>query len=117
MASMGASAPLPPVITGLRVSGRALSNLGPFATFSCSSPAPAGRPVTLTFSGPSGGSAFRYSFDFNNDGDFSDPGEVRDATTPSVSYTFTRRGWQVVRGRVMNAQGIYTDFWVRVFAQ
>src|SRR5262249_28625022 len=62
-----------------------------------------------------GGSGFRYSFDFNNDGDFLDAGEGQDGTSPSARFTFTTRGWHVVRGRIRSADGRFTDYWVRVF--
>jgi hypothetical protein len=43
----------------------------PTATFNVSGPVALGAPVRFTCSSPSGGSGFRYSFDFNNDGDCS----------------------------------------------
>ncbi len=94
---------------------------GPSATFSASSPARVGVPVTFRFTNPSyrgtSTSAFRYSFDFNNDRDFTDPGELSAVASSMASFTFTKRGWQVVHGRIIAPDGRFTDFWTRVFVQ
>jgi hypothetical protein len=76
-----------------------------------------GKEYTAWLARTCGGSGFRYSFDFNNDGDFADPGELSDVLAPSAAYTFTTRGWHVVRGRIRAADGRFTDFWVRVFVR
>jgi hypothetical protein len=102
-------------LTSLRISALSRPGSGPTATFAVSGPVALGAPVTFTFSSPGGGSGYRYSFDFNNDGDFLDAGEVQDGTSPSARYTFTTRGWHVVRGRIRAADGRFTDYWVRVF--
>jgi hypothetical protein len=98
-------------------------NVGPFATFSSSSQQISlGGSVTFAFTNQhdrfgavAGASAFTYSFDFNNDGNFTDPGDVRDSTSPSAVFHPTRRGWNVVHGRIKDASGHYTDFWAKVF--
>ncbi len=94
---------------------------GPSATFSASGPARVGVPVTFRFTNPtyrSGGTSatgFRYSFDFNNDRDFTDPGELSGVASSLASFTFTRRGWHVAHGRIIAPDGRFTDFWTRVF--
>lgn len=121
LAPLGTATPLAPAIASTRVSAVGRSSPGPFATFAVVGPVVRGRPVTFTLSNPCDRpgagpvSGFRYSFDFNNDGDFTDPGELRDAATSSASYTFTIRGWHVVRARVRAPDGRFTDFWIRVF--
>jgi hypothetical protein len=98
-------------------------NVGPFATFTSSSQRVAlGSTVTLLFANQhdrfgaaAGASAFTYSFDFNNDGRFDDPGDVKDSTSPSAIFVPTKLGWNVVHGRIKDASGHYTDFWVKVF--
>jgi hypothetical protein len=102
-------------LTSLRVAALSRPGSGPTASFAVSGPVALGAPVSFTFSSPSGGSGYRYSFDFNNDGDFLDAGEVQDGTSPSASIVFTTRGWHVVRGRIRSADGRFTDYWLRVF--
>ena len=88
---------------------------------SASGPVALGRAVDFLFSNPRDrsrsvlASSFRYSFDFNNDGDFTDPGEVLNGTSLSARHTFTRRGWHIIHGRVRAADGRFTDVWLRVF--
>jgi hypothetical protein len=53
---------------------------------------------------------FRYSFDFNNDGDFADPGEVADSPTPTATTTFPLTGPYTVRVRVSDKDGGFTDY-------
>ncbi len=93
--------------------------VGPSATFAASGPARVGVPVTFRFTNPSyrgtSTTGFRYSFDFNNDRDFTDPGEFSAVASSLASFTFTRRGWHVVHGRIIAPDGRFTDFWTRVF--
>jgi hypothetical protein len=89
-------------------------NRGPFARFTVIGPARVNAPVTFVFNNPVA-SGYRYSFDFNNDGDFTDPGEIGSSTTPLRTFTFTRRGWTVIHGRIVDASGDYNDFWTKVF--
>ncbi|MDB5294732.1 MAG: hypothetical protein JWO31_715 [Phycisphaerales bacterium] len=54
---------------------------------------------------------FRYAFDFNNDGDFADPGDVEGSTSPTASFAFPASGTYTVRGRVTDKDGgasVYT---------
>lgn len=52
----------------------------------------------------------KYSFDFNNDGDFIDAGDVVNATSASASFTFAAAGTFNVRGRVTDKDGGFTDY-------
>ena len=54
--------------------------------------------------------SLRYSFDFNNDGDFTDAGDVLNADLAKASYRFGKAGTYVVRGRISAADGTATDF-------
>jgi hypothetical protein len=98
----------------VRVTSVRHANRGPFARFTVIGPARVNTPVTFVFNNPAA-SGYRYSFDFNNDGDFTDPGEIVNGTSPLRTSTFTRRGWNVVHGRIADALGHYNDFWTRVF--
>ena len=81
----------------------------------CQRPGRAGGAGYLHVFQPEGGTGFRYSFDFNNDGDFLDAGEAQDGASPSASTIFTTRGWHVVRGRIRSADGRFTAYRLRVF--
>jgi hypothetical protein len=110
-------------VTATRASSIQQPNAGPFATFSSSSQQISlGGSVTFAFSNQhdrsgaaAGASAFTYSFDFNNDGKFTDPGDLKDSTSPSAVFRPTKRGWNVVHGRITDASGHFTDFWAKVF--
>jgi hypothetical protein len=52
----------------------------------------------------------RYSFDFNNDGDFTDPGDVANSTSSSASFTFTTAGTYVIHGRIADKDGAASDY-------
>jgi hypothetical protein len=104
-----------------RVSSVRRVNRGPSATLAARGPVALGTAVDFLFRDPRDrsrsvpASSFRYSFDFNNDGDFTDPGEVQNGTSPTARHTFTRRGWHIIHGRVRAADGRVTDLWLRVF--
>jgi hypothetical protein len=91
-------------------------NVAPAGTFT----GPTGRvevqtPVTFSFSGVTDPSAtdtasgFLYSFDLNNDGDFSDPQEVSNSTSPTLTAQFPTSGTYTVLGRVSDKNGGFTD--------
>jgi hypothetical protein len=83
-------------------------------------PVVVGDKVTFTFSSVTDPSAadraagFRYSVDLNNDGDFADDGEVSNSTSPAVTAQFRSAGSPVVRGRVTDKDGGFTDILVPV---
>jgi hypothetical protein len=81
-----------------------------------------GGSVTLAFTNQhdrsgavAGACAITYSFDFNNDGNFTDPGDLKASTSPSAVFRPTKRGWNVVHGRIKDASGHFTDFLAKVF--
>jgi hypothetical protein len=53
---------------------------------------------------------FLYSFDFNNDGDFIDPGDVLNSTSPTATYTFGAAGTFNVRGRITDKDGGFSEY-------
>ncbi|HEX3146643.1 MAG TPA: FG-GAP-like repeat-containing protein [Gemmataceae bacterium] len=93
-----------------------VGNLAPTATFGNGGAAPEDKPVQLSFTNQSDPSAaditagFLYSFDLNNDGDFTDAGEVADSTNPNLAAVFHNDGSHTVRGRIADKDGDYTDY-------
>jgi extracellular elastinolytic metalloproteinase len=77
-------------------------------------------PVTFSFAGATDPSptdraaGFRYSFDLNGDGDFTDDGEVADSTSPTLTTAFRASGPMTVRGRVTDKDGEFTDYFFPV---
>src|SRR5262249_12282913 len=59
---------------------------------------------------------FTYSYDFNNDGDFGDAGDLRDVRTASVVHRFPAPGTYLIRGRIQDKDGGFNDYrtWVSV---
>jgi len=90
-------------------------NMGPTASFAAPSTVAVGTPVTASFSDVKDGSAadiaagFTYSFDFNNDGDFVDPGDVSGSTSPTASHVYTTPGNYIVRAIVTDKDGGWTQ--------
>jgi len=58
---------------------------------------------------------FLYSYDFNNDGDFDDPGEVQDSADSVAYYTFTESGYHTIRARIKDKDGGFTDIFQEIF--
>lgn len=77
-------------------------------------------PSTVNFSGqydPSTvdtNAGFTYSYDFNNDGDFADPGDIANSASPSASFTYSTTGTRTVRGRISDKDGGFTDYTANV---
>jgi hypothetical protein len=78
-----------------------------------------GQAVTVAFAGASDPSAadtaagFRYSYDFDNDGVF----EIAGSASASQQGTFTSAGAHVVRGRIADKDGGFTDYTTTVQVQ
>lgn len=91
-------------------------NVSPVATFAAGPAVSLGQPSGVLFSNPADPSpadvaaGLRYSFDFNNDGDFADPGDVIDSASPSASFTFGAAGAFTVHGRIADKDGGATDY-------
>ena len=99
-----------------------VANAAPLATFAQSGTADEGGAATVGFTDATDVQAdldagLRYSFDFNNDGDFTDPGDVLDGTSPQASFTFPDSGEYAVRGRVTDKDGASTDYTTAVAVQ
>jgi hypothetical protein len=93
-----------------------VSNANPTATFSNNGPVLEGGTATVSFSNVADPSTadvtagFLYSYDFNNDGDFTDPGEAAGLTTPDSTVAFENSGIYTVRGRIQDQDGGFTDY-------
>jgi uncharacterized delta-60 repeat protein len=87
----------------------AVTNRAPTARFAASGAAVEGSPAAFTFTDADDAAAdlgtLRYSFDFNNDGDFVDAGDVSNATSASAAFAFRDNGTYTVRGRVTDKDG------------
>jgi hypothetical protein len=57
---------------------------------------------------------FRYSFDFNNDGDFRDAGEARNSTSPTKSFAFKTEGTYTVHAQILDKNGGARDVYHNV---
>src|SRR5262245_55066050 len=88
-----------------------ITNTPPSATLTNAGPQLERIPIAITFTNPSDPSAadmmagFRYSFDFNNDGDFADRGEIIDSRSPTRPFAFPHEGSFTVRGRIKDKDG------------
>ena len=87
-----------------------VSNAAPTATLVSSGTG----PVLISFAGVTDASAIdaaslRYSFDLNNDGDFTDAGEVDHGIASSLLFNPFSAGDYAVRGRVTDKDGDFTD--------
>ncbi|MDW8260998.1 MAG: PKD domain-containing protein [Phycisphaerales bacterium] len=93
-----------------------LGNTAPTATLSGGPAASLYNPSWVQFTGASDPSAvdtiagFTYSFDFNNDGDFTDPGDIAATSSPTASYTFSSPGTYTVRGRITDKDGGFSQY-------
>lgn len=90
-------------------------NIDPIATIANNGPVNHGDPTTVSLLNPVDSSAdvtagFIYSYDFNNDGDFIDPGEAADISSSSRDYTLGSSGNHTVRARIKDKDGGYTDY-------
>ncbi|MDB5294141.1 MAG: hypothetical protein JWO31_124, partial [Phycisphaerales bacterium] len=93
-----------------------IDNAPPTAVLAGPATVPVGDPAAFALSNardasPADAAAgLRFSFDFDNDGDFVDPGDVVDAAGPSAAYAFPAVGTYTVRGRVADKDGGYSDY-------
>jgi uncharacterized delta-60 repeat protein len=91
-------------------------NVPPTATFTNHGPVPSGTSALVTFSDaydPSvadTAAGFLYSYDFNNDGDFTDPGELAGVAATVAAVPLSSPGSYTVRGRVADKDGGFTDY-------
>lgn len=89
-----------------------VSNVAPTATLSGGAAVDEGSPATVSFGNPSDPSipdtsaGFRYSYDLNNDGVF----DLVDVANTSATCLFNDNGNYVVRGRIKDKDGGFTDY-------
>src|SRR5262249_41770706 len=57
---------------------------------------------------------FRYFLDFNNNGNFTDFGDVNGSRSSTINYFFKRAGTFTVRGRIMDKDNGFTDYTTQV---
>lgn len=97
-----------------------VANVAPTANFAPAGPVGESARATLAFTLATDPSprdqsvGFRYSFDFNNDGDFTDPGDVRESRTPTARFRFATEGTYTVRGRIRDKDGGVRDLFSNV---
>ncbi len=82
-------------------------NVAPTAIVNDNSPVDEGQPVTLTLGQTDPGTAdtFTYSYDWNNDGDYTDPDEITNSSNNTASYTFKNYGKHTVGVKVTDDDG------------
>ncbi|HXG09859.1 MAG TPA: LamG-like jellyroll fold domain-containing protein [Gemmataceae bacterium] len=120
------------VTNGNGGSGRAAvvlssTNVSPTAELGSCGPVSEGSPASVCFRNPFDPSAadtaagFTYSFDFNNDGDFTDPGDISGsrAAVASVPADLWAEGPSsfAVRGRIADKDGGFTDYTATILVQ
>lgn len=94
----------------------ALGNTAPTAVLNSGGAVTLYGASSVSFTGASDPSAvdtaagFTYSFDFNNDGDFTDAGDVAGSTTANASFTYFTPGPYTVRGRIADKDGGFSDY-------
>ena len=75
-------------------------------------PVDEGIPVTVSFTGAPDGST--YSYDFWNDGSFSEEGDAANVASPTHQFTFTENGTYTVHGQVTLPSGQSYDYYTSV---
>ncbi len=108
--------------SNLAVTTLTVRNAAPTATLVNDGPVDLGTPVAVSFANPSDAPAdiaagLRYSYDFNDDGDFTDPGEAENVASPVLSYTFPAAGVFNVRGRITDKDGDFSDLTTSVIVR
>ena len=87
-----------------------VDNLAPTATFGDSGPIDEGQQVTLSFTDQSDSDAdmatgFTHEWDLDNDGVFE-----LSTSEPSIARTLTASGSHTVRGRIIDAEGAFSEY-------
>ncbi|OYV94968.1 MAG: hypothetical protein B7Z73_02610 [Planctomycetia bacterium 21-64-5] len=80
-------------------------------TFSNGGPVNEGSSATVTFAGGDPNAGLTYSYDFLNDGTFTDQGDTANSPTATASHTFAQEGPYVVHGRVNAPGNVHTDYY------
>src|SRR5262249_10217673 len=81
------------------------------AAFGNGGPVGEGSTGSVAFTGASGGSGgYRYSYDFDNDGTFEIADSAAASATVPASYLADGPASRVVRGRIKDSAGAFTDY-------
>jgi PKD repeat protein len=89
-----------------------VNNVAPTASLTNNGPVNTNASVTVSFSGqadvsaPDQAAGFRYSYDFDNNGTW----EQTDVTTASATTSFATSGSKVVKARIKDKDGGFTDY-------
>lgn len=103
-------------VSGVLVTAIRVTNVAPTAAFAAGPAVVAGSLSAVSFTGATDPSpadlaaGLRFSVDFNNDGDFDDLGDVRDSASATAGFAYPTAGTYVVRGRVADKDGEFTDY-------
>jgi hypothetical protein len=106
--------------TGKASTTTTVNNVAPTAKFSNNGPKQQGTNVTFQFTNQSDPSVqdtaagFRYSYDFNNNGSFTDPGDILNSPSPTATKLFPNFGTFTVHGRITDKDGGSTDYFTTV---
>jgi hypothetical protein len=89
-----------------------VSNAAPAAAFANAGPFVEGTIGRATFTNIIDASADTHTFayDLNNDGDFTDSGDIAATTNPFVNLSLPDQGSRTVRGRVIDKDGAFRDY-------
>lgn len=100
-----------------------VTNVAPSATFSNNGLVSAGNPATFSFTSifdPSNAdtlAGFLFAFDFNNDGYFTDDGEVFAVSDNYWSHSWEEAGTYMIHGRITDKDGGFLDLFSELTVQ
>ena len=98
-------------------------NVPPTATFVNFGSVNEGSPGFVEFLNPTDVSSadrthgFTYSYDFSNDGSFTDPGDIANSTSPSATVPasiLNHPGNYTIHGRIIDKDGGFTDYFTTI---
>ena len=96
-----------------------VSNVAPTAMFVTTPGVKINRlSIPFTFTGQSDPShadtvaGFKYYFDFNNNGSFTDPGDINGSASAMATHKFKHQGSYTVLGRIQDKDGGFNDYYV-----
>ncbi|MFM7152436.1 MAG: ELWxxDGT repeat protein, partial [Gemmataceae bacterium] len=93
-----------------------LSNVAPTARLGFTGTPAVGQTLTFSLTGmwdvslADRNAGYKYSFDLNNDGDFTDAGEVASGVSSSINWKPTAAGTFTILARVLDKDGGFSDY-------